>query len=214
MEQCDLRISIPSLPLSSSSSPSSSSSQFNPDSDSQQQSSFPLSIYRLDAPSELDPYALTQRTRPSRIAKLADLQPGVWLPDGESSHGGGGGEGEGEGEGNATLHISDMSNHGDSSSSSNTTNGTPTLHTSNPSHGHNPTRRRTTYHRSFHCAREELYTFELACSEVEVQRGGAGCGVEWWQDEEGVEAVGGMSGAEGGRGGEGPMVWVVQRESE
>lgn len=43
--------------------------------------------------------------------------------------------------------------------------------------------------------------------------------VEWWQDEEGVEAVGGLSGSGaqgGGRGGggEGPMVWVVQRESE
>ncbi|EIM87746.1 uncharacterized protein STEHIDRAFT_145994 [Stereum hirsutum FP-91666 SS1] len=211
MEQCDLRISIPALPLSSSSYSSSSSS--NPD-------SFPLSIYRLDAPSELDPYALTQRTRPSRIAKLADLQPGVWLPEsyGES-HGGGGEEDEG-GAGNATLHISDISNHGDSSSSSNTTNGTPTLHTSSPppGHDHNSPRRtrHTTYHRSFHCAREELYTFELACSDVEVQRGGEGCAVEWWQDEEGVEAVGGMSGAEWGRGGggEGPMVWVVQRESE
>lgn len=214
MEQCDLRISIPALPLSSSSSPSSSSSQFNPDSDSQQQSSFPLSIYRLDAPSELDPYALTQRTRPSRIAKLADIQPGVWLPDSYGKSYGGSGEGE-EGGGNATLHISNISNHGDSSSS-NTTNGTPTLHTSSPPPGHNSPRRtrRTTYHRSFHCTREELYTFELTCSDVEVQRGGAGCGVEWWQDEEGVEAVGGMSGAEGGRGGEGPMVWVVQRESE
>lgn len=217
MEQCDLRISIPSLPLSSSPSPSSPSS-----SNHNSQPTFPLTVYRLNSTTELDPSTLTQRTRPARIAKLADIQPGTWLPDGYGESGSR--PLSGDGDGKATLHSSDRppsasssSPHSNTSVSSNTTSSNALTIIPNTEPSPNPTttsRRRTTYHRSFHCTREELYTFEIACSDVEVQLGGAGCAVEWWQDEEGVEVGNREKVMDGGGRERGAMVWVVQRQSD